>query len=233
MFAKYTLIYMLLTILPLAGYSHVTLTNPEGGETFDPGKEVTIEWEISIDHGPCVWEVHFSSDEGKTWDTLATEIEKSTLSYTWSIPDVQTEKARIRVVQKNSGYTNFTDESSNFTIGDASDNTGDGMSDDMSGDTNTITGIQTVQQKAFILTSIHPNPFRNSLQITFDLKASAHVTITIYNIQGRKITMLTDRKLEAGNHQIGWDATNIPEGIYLCRIESGNHVTTRRLVHSK
>ena len=208
---------LILFLLSQSGHAHVNLTKPEGGESYDIGETVQINWEIEIDHGPCVWDVYFSENGGESWDTLSTGIEKSTKQYNWTVPDTMTQNARIKVVQNNDDYANVSDESGNFSIG-----------------AGTPTSIQSIPLKELTLKSIQPNPFQSSTQVNFEITESTTVNISIYNIQGRKIETITERRFRRGNHQVEWNTkANIPAGIYLCRIAAGNQITTRRLVHRK
>ncbi len=95
--------------------AHVNIIYPEGGEVFDPGQEVTIEWEIIIQHDTQNWDLYFSTDGGATWEDLELNIHPDTLYYMWTVPDEATSQARIRVVQDNSGF-DYEDESGDFTI---------------------------------------------------------------------------------------------------------------------
>ena len=213
------LLFIVFLFTTFPGYSHVNLVYPEGGETFVNGEVVTLEWEIAIDHGPCVWNLYYSTDAGSTWETVAEGIDKSTLSYDWTIPGIETDKARIRVVQQNTDYENFDDESPNFTIKDTSGG-------DMA------TAIQPVNRKGFSFKSISPNPFRNKTQIAFQMHRRMPVKISIFSIVGEKIETLINKELNKGRHKIQWNASGLPDGIYLCRFSAGTRVITRRIVRS-
>jgi len=67
------------------------------------------------------------------------------------------------------------------------------------------------------VTEIHqnyPNPFNPETNIAFSMKETGHVTIEIFNVKGQKITTLTNREYEAGNHSMIWQSQN----------ETGNQV---------
>jgi hypothetical protein len=211
---KHSILLAFFSFFAINGYSHVNLLNPEAGDTFKTDNQISVEWEIYIDHGPCTWELYYSPDGGNTWDTVATGIDKSTTSYLWTLPDKPTENARIRVVQNNKDFRNTEDESDDFTISQ-----------------KTVSNVQESLNPVFNVRSIHPNPFRNFTRISFEMGKPSEVNISIYSIQGRKVRTLTQRMFSAGTHQIEWNASDMPVGIYLCRISSGSQVTTRRLVH--
>ena len=80
----------------------------------------------------------------------------------------------------------------------------------------------------------YPNPFNPSTVIEFDLPRRSHVTITVFNVLGRKVIDLTDRKYSAGHHQVRWtgqaaDGTPVASGVYFYRLQSDDFVTTRQM----
>jgi uncharacterized protein (DUF362 family) len=65
-----------------------------------------------------------------------------------------------------------------------------------------------------------PNPFNARTTIRYDLPERHDVTIDIYDNLGRRVDMLINRNQLAGQHNIGWDATNFPSGVYIARLEA-------------
>lgn len=59
-----------------------------------------------------------------------------------------------------------------------------------------------------------PNPFNPTTNIKFQLKTPGHVTVKIFDISGKNISNLVNRKLESGEHKISWNAGNNSSGIY-------------------
>ncbi|MCP4580830.1 MAG: T9SS type A sorting domain-containing protein [candidate division Zixibacteria bacterium] len=79
-------------------------------------------------------------------------------------------------------------------------------------------------------TSNHPNPFNASTTIEYDLPQPADVQITIFNILGQQIANLVDSPLAAGNHQVSWDAGDLPSGMYFYRIQAGEFDQTEKML---
>ncbi|MCX8010186.1 MAG: T9SS type A sorting domain-containing protein, partial [Ignavibacteria bacterium] len=69
--------------------------------------------------------------------------------------------------------------------------------------------------KHFALFQNSPHPFNPKTVLKFALPIKSNVKITIYNITGESITNLLDKELEAGYHEINFDASNLPSGIYI------------------
>jgi hypothetical protein len=80
-----------------------------------------------------------------------------------------------------------------------------------------------------------PNPFNPSTSLPFSLAGAGRVTIRIYDLQGREVTTLVDRHLDAGTHVARWDGrrfdgTPAASGVYLARLVAGETVSTQRMV---
>jgi len=80
-----------------------------------------------------------------------------------------------------------------------------------------------------------PNPFNPRTGLYFDLPAASAVTLTLYDLRGRKVKGLVSGWLGAGGHRITWDGCddsghNSAAGVYLARLEAGSLVATTRLV---
>lgn len=84
----------------------------------------------------------------------------------------------------------------------------------------------------FKLLQNYPNPFNPGTKIRFDIGANsdANVNLTIYNCIGEVAEILIDRRLEAGVHEIGWDGSNFPGGVYFFRLQVNHISETRKMV---
>lgn len=78
--------------------------------------------------------------------------------------------------------------------------------------------------------SNYPNPAEESTSITFNVKESSLVTISIYNDRGEKLEELVNGHKEAGHHSIDWNIANsIPSGMYYCTVQVGKEIKTLRI----
>jgi hypothetical protein len=67
----------------------------------------------------------------------------------------------------------------------------------------------------FTLFQNYPNPFNPKTNIEYEIPKSASVELSVYNIQGQKLTTLVFGKNVKGMHRIVWNATDISSGIYI------------------
>jgi hypothetical protein len=75
-----------------------------------------------------------------------------------------------------------------------------------------------------------PNPFNVSTIIHYSVPTRSHVSLKLYDAQGREISVLVDRAEEGGVRSVNYNATGLPGGIYFYRLRVGEAVMTRKLV---
>ncbi len=80
-----------------------------------------------------------------------------------------------------------------------------------------------------------PNPFNPSTTITYELKSTTEVDITIFDLLGRKIRTLLHGQESAGNHQLQWDGTDergkkAASGIYFCRMNAEHFSDVQKMI---
>ena len=79
--------------------------------------------------------------------------------------------------------------------------------------------------------SIAPVPVRSQATASFYLPEKADVNLSLYDAQGRLITVLLNEEVKAGSHQISLNEKVFPAaGVYILKLTSGKTVTSKRLV---
>ena len=86
----------------------------------------------------------------------------------------------------------------------------------------TVTGSTIIIPNEYALHPAYPNPFNPVTNISFGLPMDTQVTLNIYDVEGRKVTTLTEGIRTAGNHTIEWNAENYPSGVYFVKLDAGN-----------
>ncbi len=80
-----------------------------------------------------------------------------------------------------------------------------------------------------------PNPFNPSTTIRFALPQAGPVSLTIYDVNGRRVRTLVDGRAEAGPHSLVWDgrdalAREVASGVYLYRLTIAEGVLVRKML---
>ncbi|MBM3329090.1 MAG: T9SS type A sorting domain-containing protein [Calditrichaeota bacterium] len=86
------------------------------------------------------------------------------------------------------------------------------------------------QPAAFSLTSLFPNPFNSSVRISFGLDQAGQVELTAYDLTGRRMASIFAGNSPAGSRSLVWEAGNLPSGIYLISLTSGNRRVAAKVV---
>lgn len=89
---------------------------------------------------------------------------------------------------------------------------------------------ESLLPQQFSFSEIHPNPFNSITTIQFSIPRSAAVSFTVYDILGKQVDTIFEEHLDAGNHQIQWNADNIPTGMYFITMSSGELRQTRKVI---
>ncbi|MEM7037619.1 MAG: hypothetical protein AAF570_11620, partial [Bacteroidota bacterium] len=100
-------------------------------------------------------------------------------------------------------------------------------------------GVGTPQPEWISFTGSHPNPFREHTSFDFVLHTSAHVQLSLFDLQGRKLVDVASGDYLAGTHSAFFDrtahgGTALPDGIYLVRFtaisnDGQEYAVTRRV----
>jgi hypothetical protein len=80
----------------------------------------------------------------------------------------------------------------------------------------------------------YPNPFRDATTVRLTLTRPAEVTLSVYDLAGRKVRSLETGHVNAGVHEITWDGRNdngrsVASGFYFIRLASDAGTMAHRL----
>jgi hypothetical protein len=81
-----------------------------------------------------------------------------------------------------------------------------------------------------ILMTAHPNPFNPAATIRFQVPETSEIRLTVYDLMGREAKELVNSRVDKGEHEVVWNASEFPSGIYFCRLESGDVSQTQKLL---
>lgn len=85
----------------------------------------------------------------------------------------------------------------------------------------------------FELAQNYPNPFNPSTSISFTIAQKQFVSLKVFDLLGNEITTLVGKTLDAGSHQIVFNAKHLPSGMYLYKLQAGSNTATRKMALMK
>lgn len=83
------------------------------------------------------------------------------------------------------------------------------------------------------LIAIAPNPVVDQIVVDYQVGAAGQVQIELYDMNGRFVAQIESATKAAGNHRLSYDASDIPTGIYMMRLQSNQTIHTSRIIISK
>ena len=96
--------------------------------------------------------------------------------------------------------------------------------------TGTAVDARSLPSKV-VLEQSHPNPFDEAATIRYVLPASAHVRLAIFDLLGRRLTVLVDERQRPGRKQVRFIAPgHLPSGLYLYRLSVGEATEVGRML---
>lgn len=85
----------------------------------------------------------------------------------------------------------------------------------------------------YALLQNHPNPFNPSTIITFSVPERTDVSLKIFDILGNEITTLLKAELNAGKHEVEFNAGNLANGVYFYEMKTNSFRAVKKLVLMK
>lgn len=101
----------------------------------------------------------------------------------------------------------------------------------------TTSVVNEIVVNDFVLFQNYPNPFNPSTKIKFNIsdigathQLSQQTILVVYNSLGQKISELINQKLSPGSYEIEFDASDLPSGIYLYKLNVNGITFTKKMV---
>jgi predicted GH43/DUF377 family glycosyl hydrolase len=82
----------------------------------------------------------------------------------------------------------------------------------------------------FHLQQNYPNPFNPTTTIRYAVPQRSLVTLTVFNMLGQQVATLVNGDVEAGYHEVRFDAAGLASGAYFYRMQAGSYVDTKELL---
>jgi len=193
--------------------------------------------------------VYYSADEGDNWDglnnafpfptnppevrSIAFDVNGSLFASTWgqgvwasldwqadALSDFALKTGNIMDIAVSNGYVHvLTDSGATYKFA-------------YEGRASSVdTEDATVElPSGFALEQNYPNPFNPTTSIAFSLPQSAQVNLTVFDVLGRRVATLVNGNLAAGQHQVQFEASSLPSGMYLYRLTTPAGAITQKMM---
>jgi len=102
--------------------------------------------------------------------------------------------------------------------------------DDFVGHTTDVNN-ETELPTEYTLSQNYPNPFNPSTRIQYALPIEGNVTLKVFNILGQEVmTLVNNQPQTSGLHEVTFNASSLPSGIYLYRLQSDGFVDVKKMI---
>ncbi len=192
--------------------SNIQIISPNGGELWEIGSTKQILWNSTdvIDV-----KIEYSYNNGASWNNVVSSY-PSTGIYNWTIPNIITNQARVKISDIATG--DFDRSDSSFRIIEP-------------------TNISEIRNNEipnnYYLAQNYPNPFNPSTAIQFGLIKSSYVTLKLYNVNGEEISSIFEGYKQTGTYSVNFVPNNLTSGIYFYRIIAEDFSDVKKLIYLK
>jgi hypothetical protein len=75
-----------------------------------------------------------------------------------------------------------------------------------------------------------PNPFNPATAVEFRIPGSEFITLKVYDVLGREVSVLASGEREAGRYTVQWDARGLASGVYYARLTAGGRLSEIKMI---
>jgi len=97
----------------------------------------------------------------------------------------------------------------------------------------TAVGTADRLPEILVLEQNYPNPFNPRTSIRFSIPRESRVVLRVYSLLGELAETLLDGSMAAGSYSVVFDGSQLPSGIYLCRLQSGGRELVKKMLLQK
>jgi hypothetical protein len=85
----------------------------------------------------------------------------------------------------------------------------------------------------FTLLQNYPNPFNPSTTVSYQVPFASYVNIKIFDALGSEIALLVNEIKQSGTHEVSFNASGLPSGLYLYRMNVNDQSFTKKMMLAK
>ena len=156
----------------------------------------------------------YSSKDSLNWDPIVVDIWSDSSEWT----EIQFDSTQTRFVKLVLLESNQSQPASTWEI-------------ELYGPAG-VTGInnETEIPNSYTLSQNYPNPFNPTTKISYTIPEKSKVSLKIFDVLGAEVVELVNSELESGEYYIDFNASSLPSGVYLYRLETKSFVETKKMI---
>jgi len=85
----------------------------------------------------------------------------------------------------------------------------------------------------YTLSQNYPNPFNPNTKIIFDIHKQGYVSLKIFDILGKEISILVNENLVPGSYEASFNGQGLTSGVYFYTLETAEFKDTKKMLMSK
>ncbi len=93
-----------------------------------------------------------------------------------------------------------------------------------------VSATDDMKMREFVLYDIYPNPFDKTASIEFYIPVPTQVQLSICNALGETVAVLLNEIKPSGNYTLSFNASELSDGIYFCKMVSGSHTIVKQML---
>jgi uncharacterized lipoprotein YddW (UPF0748 family) len=93
--------------------------------------------------------------------------------------------------------------------------------------------LPSLQPLVYRLDQNYPNPFNPSTHFRFSIADYGFVSLKVYNVLGQEVATVVNGQRAPGMYDVEWNASALPSGVYIYRLQSGSFVDAKKLLLEK
>ena len=194
-----------------AGVGTTILYTSDGGSNWESSTVSNYRWQS----------VHLNQS-GKAWAVgrNGTIVYSTDWGYTWTTQEsgVSSELREVIFISANEGWI----------VGGGTGLPGVILHTTTGGVITAVDEDEIVRE--FALAQNYPNPFNPSTNIRYQIPERSFVTLKVYDVLGNEVTTLVNKELNAGSHEVVFDASRFSTGIYFYQLKTGSFVETKKMI---
>jgi plastocyanin len=79
----------------------------------------------------------------------------------------------------------------------------------------------------------YPNPFTGITILRYTVNHTSQIDLKIFDLNGKVLAQVVNKYQPADSYEVPFDASNLPNGTYICELKCGDAILTRRIILAK